>query len=155
MHKVRIHLLECVVLLYDRFGRKKGVIVPMLLAAVGAAGAVLLTTDDESNKGITVKCKCLHHFFFTIMRWNILTRVWYITRRHNKLSHTCTKQVQNGQCLAYVSSCYFLVLLGFLVGKIILSMVWAKFWIMISFDGVYIYSAELFPTVVRYDDSQV
>ena len=43
-------------LLYDgcRFGRKKGVIVPMLLAAVGAAGAVLLTTDDESNKGIRV-----------------------------------------------------------------------------------------------------
>ena len=29
-------------------------------------------------------------------------------------------------------------------------MVWAKFWIMISFDGVYIYSSELFPTVVRY-----
>ncbi|KAL9979756.1 hypothetical protein ACROYT_G017465 [Oculina patagonica] len=74
--------------IYNRFGRKKGVIVPMLLAAVGAAGAVLLTTDDESNK-------------------------------------------------------------GFLVGKIILSMIWAKFWIMISFDGVYIYSAELFPTVVR------
>ena len=36
-----------------RFGRKKGVIIPMLLAAVGAAGAVLLTADDddESNKG--------------------------------------------------------------------------------------------------------
>lgn len=34
-----------------RFGRKRGVIVPMLLAAVGAAGSVLLTTDDESNKG--------------------------------------------------------------------------------------------------------
>jgi len=38
---------------------------------------------------------------------------------------------------------------GFLAGKIILSMIWAKFWIMISFDGVYIYSSELFPTVVR------
>ena len=38
---------------------------------------------------------------------------------------------------------------GFLAGKIILSMIWAKFWIMISYDGVLIYSAELFPTVVR------
>ena len=37
--------------LYYRFGRKKGVVIPMLLAAVGAAGSVLLTTDDESNKG--------------------------------------------------------------------------------------------------------
>ncbi|KAJ7355088.1 hypothetical protein OS493_027877 [Desmophyllum pertusum] len=74
--------------IYNRFGRKKGVILPMLLAAVGAAGAVLLTTDDESNE-------------------------------------------------------------GFLAGKIVLSMIWAKFWIMISFDGVYIYSFELFPTVVR------
>ena len=34
-----------------RYGRKKGVIIPMLLTAVGAAGSVLLTTDDESNKG--------------------------------------------------------------------------------------------------------
>jgi len=74
--------------IYNRFGRKKGVIVPMLFAAVGAAGSVLLTTDDESHK-------------------------------------------------------------GFLAGKIILSMIWAKFWIMISYDGVLIYSAELFPTVVR------
>lgn len=74
--------------IYNRFGRKKGVIVPMLFAAVGAAGSVLLTTDDESDK-------------------------------------------------------------GFLAGKIILSMIWAKFWIMISYDGVLIYSAELFPTVVR------
>ncbi|XP_015765264.1 PREDICTED: solute carrier family 22 member 15-like isoform X1 [Acropora digitifera] len=74
--------------IYNRFGRKKGVIIPMILASFGAIGAVLLTTDDESNT-------------------------------------------------------------GFLVGRIILSMVWAKFWIMISFDGVYIYSSELFPTVIR------
>lgn len=42
--------------LYDhrfvrRFGRKKGVIIPMILASFGAIGAVLLTTDDESNTG--------------------------------------------------------------------------------------------------------
>ena len=45
-HKFLIKLF-----LYYRFGRKKGVVIPMLLAAVGAAGSVLLTTDDESNKG--------------------------------------------------------------------------------------------------------
>ena len=38
-------------LLMYRFGRKRGVIIPMLLAAAGAAGSVLLTTYDESNKG--------------------------------------------------------------------------------------------------------
>lgn len=39
-------------LLMHRFGRKKGVIIPMLIAAAGAAGSVLLTTQDpdESNK---------------------------------------------------------------------------------------------------------
>ena len=35
----------------SRFGRKKGVIIPMILTAIGAAVSVLLTTDDESNKG--------------------------------------------------------------------------------------------------------
>jgi len=74
--------------IFNRFGRNKGVIVPMLLAAAGAAGSVLLTTDVESHK-------------------------------------------------------------GFLAGKIILSMIWAKFWILIPYEGVVIYSAELFPTVVR------
>ena len=44
-------LLTSPLLLYYRFGRKRGVVIPMLLAAVGAAGSVLLTTDDESNKG--------------------------------------------------------------------------------------------------------
>lgn len=38
---------------------------------------------------------------------------------------------------------------GYLAGKIVMSMIWAKFWIMISYDGFYVYSAELFPTVVR------
>ena len=37
--------------LFPRFGRKKGVIVPMILASFGAIGAVLLTHDDESNTG--------------------------------------------------------------------------------------------------------
>lgn len=36
-----------------------------------------------------------------------------------------------------------------LVGKIILSMILAKFFITISFDGVYLYTAELFPTSIR------
>ncbi|RMX48945.1 hypothetical protein pdam_00008289 [Pocillopora damicornis] len=38
---------------------------------------------------------------------------------------------------------------GFFVGKIIMSLVWAKFWIMISFDGLYVYTTELFPTAIR------
>ena len=38
-------------LLFSDLGERKGVIVPMLFAAVGAAGSVLLTTDDESHKG--------------------------------------------------------------------------------------------------------
>nr|XP_058941384.1 organic cation transporter protein-like [Pocillopora verrucosa] len=74
--------------IYNKFGRKKGVIVPMLLTAAGAAGSLLFTTDDESNKG------------------------------------------------------YF-------AGKIIMSLIWSKFWIMISYDGLYVYSGELFPTTVR------
>ncbi|XP_058952863.1 organic cation transporter protein [Pocillopora verrucosa] len=74
--------------IYNRFGRKKGVMIPMILTAIGAAVSVLLTTDDESNK-------------------------------------------------------------GFFVGKIIMSLVWAKFWIMISFDGLYVYTTELFPTAIR------
>ncbi|XP_048577052.1 solute carrier family 22 member 15-like [Nematostella vectensis] len=36
-----------------------------------------------------------------------------------------------------------------LVGKIISAMVIAKFFVTIAFDGVYVYSSELFPTVVR------
>ncbi|KAL9979757.1 hypothetical protein ACROYT_G017467 [Oculina patagonica] len=38
---------------------------------------------------------------------------------------------------------------GALAGKIIMSMIVAKFFITISFDGVYLYSAELFPTAIR------
>ena len=40
-------------------------------------------------------------------------------------------------------------LVGALAGKIIMSMIVAKFFITISFDGVYLYSVELFPTAVR------
>ena len=40
---------------------------------------------------------------------------------------------------------------GILVGKIIFSLCIAKFFIVFAFDGFYVYSAELFPTVIRYD----
>ena len=39
---------------------------------------------------------------------------------------------------------------GILVGKIIFSLCIAKFFIVFAFDGFYVYSAELFPTVIRY-----
>ena len=42
------------------------------------------------------------------------------------------------------------VLIGFTAGKVISSMVLGKIFITIVFDGVYVYSSELFPTVVRY-----
>ncbi|XP_078368747.1 organic cation transporter protein-like isoform X2 [Oculina patagonica] len=74
--------------IYNRFGRKKGVFIPMLLAAAGAAGSAILATYGKEND-------------------------------------------------------------GYLAGKIILAMIWAKFWIMISYDGIFLYAAELFPTVVR------
>ncbi|KAL9952116.1 hypothetical protein ACROYT_G039324 [Oculina patagonica] len=78
--------------IYNRFGRKKGVFISMLLAAAGAAGSVLLTTYDEQTAEVNT---------------------------------------------------------GHLVGQIMLAMIWAKFWITVSFNGIYVYSAELFPTVVR------
>ena len=42
---------------------------------------------------------------------------------------------------------------GMLVGRIIFSMVFAKVAITIAFDLAYVYSAELFPTVMRSDDN--
>lgn len=39
---------------------------------------------------------------------------------------------------------------GILVGKIIFALCIAKFFIVFAFDGFYVYSAELFPTVIRY-----
>ena len=45
--------------------------------------------------------------------------------------------------------CLFSIL-GILAGKIIFSLCIAKFFIVFAFDGFYVYSAELFPTVVRY-----
>ncbi|XP_032240300.2 organic cation transporter protein isoform X1 [Nematostella vectensis] len=69
-----------------RFGRKKSVVIPMILASLAAMGAVLLVTDDGNT--------------------------------------------------------------GYLAGRITMAML-AKFFIMISFDGVYVYAAELFPTVIR------
>ena len=44
----------------------------------------------------------------------------------------------------------FFCFVGALAGKIILSMILAKLFITISFDGVYLYTVELFPTSVRY-----
>ncbi|XP_020605192.1 organic cation transporter protein-like [Orbicella faveolata] len=38
---------------------------------------------------------------------------------------------------------------GILVGKIIFALCIAKFFIVFAFDGFYVYSAELFPTVIR------
>ena len=42
----------------------------------------------------------------------------------------------------------FLSCLGFLVGRIIFAMI-GKFSVMNSFDAIFVFSAELFPTVVR------
>ncbi|KAK3748180.1 hypothetical protein QZH41_003255 [Actinostola sp. cb2023] len=42
----------------------------------------------------------------------------------------------------------------YLAGRIIMAML-AKFFIMISFDSIYVYSAELLPTVVRFVNAQV
>ena len=42
---------------------------------------------------------------------------------------------------------------GMLAGRIIFSMVFAKVAITIAFDLAYVYSAELFPTVMRSDDN--
>ena len=39
---------------------------------------------------------------------------------------------------------------GILIGKIIFSLCIAKFFIVFAFDGFYVYSAELFPTVIRW-----
>ena len=38
---------------------------------------------------------------------------------------------------------------GFMAGRIIMALL-AKFFVFISFDAVYVYAAELFPTVIRY-----
>ena len=40
---------------------------------------------------------------------------------------------------------------GFFVGRILMALT-AKFFITVSFNAIYVFSAELFPTVVRYRD---
>ena len=35
-----------------RFGRKKVIVTSLILAAVSSVGAVLFTTEDNSNKGL-------------------------------------------------------------------------------------------------------
>ena len=39
---------------------------------------------------------------------------------------------------------------GYAAGKIIMALA-AKFFVFISFDAVYVYSAELFPTAIRLE----
>lgn len=85
---IEVFCLPVIVWSSNRFGRKKIIIGSLVLAALSSVGAVLLTTDDDSN-------------------------------------------------------------LGMLIGRIIFSMVFAKVFITITFDLVYVYSAELFPTVIR------
>ena len=41
-----------------------------------------------------------------------------------------------------------------MAGRIIMAML-AKFFVFISFDAVYVYAAELFPTVIRYGSLSV
>lgn len=48
----------------------------------------------------------------------------------------------------YKSIFNLLLFAGFMAGRIIMAMS-AKFFIFISFDAVYVYAAELFPTVIR------
>ncbi|KAL9978320.1 hypothetical protein ACROYT_G015820 [Oculina patagonica] len=86
---IEIPAIPAGIWIYDRFGRRKGVFIPMLLAAVGAAGSAILATYGGSDNA------------------------------------------------------------GYLAGKIILAMIWAKFWITVSYDGIMIYAGELFPTIVR------
>lgn len=85
---IEVFCLPIIVWSSDKFGRKKVIIGSLIFAALSSVGAVLLTTDDDSNKGM-------------------------------------------------------------LIGRIIFSMVFAKVFITITFDLAYVYSAELFPTVIR------
>ena len=52
--------------------------------------------------------------------------------------------------LAFEVNYAFVLFSGILVGKIIFALCIAKFFIVFAFDGFYVYSAELFPTVIRY-----
>lgn len=85
---IEVFCLPFIVWSSNRFGRKKIIVWSLILAALSSVGSVLLTTEDNSNKGM-------------------------------------------------------------LIGKIIFSMIFAKIFITIAFDLAYVYSAELFPTVVR------
>ena len=51
--------------------------------------------------------------------------------------------------LAFEVNYAFVFFSGILVGKIIFALCIAKFFIVFAFDGFYVYSAELFPTVIR------
>ena len=70
----------------------------------------------------------------------------YYDNGSNGKLNSCSKikTTQKHSSLLYAVFC-----LGFLAGKILMSMVLGKFFITIAFDTVYLYSSELFPTVVR------
>lgn len=63
-----------------------------------------------------------------------------------------TRKVALSNEFVYTYVCLFVCFcfVGALAGKIILSMILAKLFITISFDGVYLYTVELFQTSVRY-----
>ncbi|KAJ7383539.1 hypothetical protein OS493_027202 [Desmophyllum pertusum] len=85
---IEVFCLPLIVWSSDRFGRKKVIVGSLIFAALSSVGAVLFTTEDNSDKGM-------------------------------------------------------------LAGRIIFSMIFAKVFITITFDLAYVYSAELFPTVIR------
>lgn len=88
--------------------------------------AALLNFYDDEGQGETAKTELMS---LVLINW-FLIKSHHFRRKANKF--------HNNSLLA-----------GFLAGKILTAMVLGKFFITIVFDGVYVYSSELFPTVVR------
>ena len=70
-----------------------------------------------------------------------------ICTRLKRVFVLCEGQLDNKQY--NVTTLVLLLSAGFMAGRVIMAML-AKFFIFISFDAVYVYAAELFPTVIRY-----